>query len=63
MTQLTVLHERAAQRVRIARRISGVGVEEARMNEASARRALEMADRSLHAEIPLVWERLLLSGG
>ena len=49
MTQLTVLHERAAQRVRIARRISGVGVEEARMNEASARHALEMADRSLHA--------------
>lgn len=56
MTQLTVLHERAAQRVRVARRISGVGVEEARMNEASARHALEMADRSLHAEIPLVWE-------
>ena len=56
MTQLTVLHERAARRVRVARRISGVGVEEARMNEASARMALAMADRSLHAEIPLVWE-------
>ena len=56
MTQLTELHERASQRVRVAQRISGAGVEKARMNEASARHALEMADRSLHAEIPLVWE-------
>lgn len=56
MSSLTSLHERASQRVRIARRISGVGVEEARMNEAAARQALLMADRSLHAEIPMVWE-------
>ena len=55
MAALTVLHEHASRRVRKAQRISGVGVEEARMNEASARHALEMADKSLHAEIPMVW--------
>jgi hypothetical protein len=55
MTALTVLHEHASRRVRKARRISGVSVEEARMHEAAARHSLEMADRSLHAEIPMVW--------